>query len=85
VVPIAVLTALVAMGLAIVAAGRTAAPLQQGALTGIAAFEYAMALEVALRTPVPATRRTLQLDVIGVLAVLAAVLAAANVRYLDAA
>lgn len=81
VLPIALVTAVVAMIVTGVATGRDLQPPVVGVLAGVAAFGYAVFLQLATRYSIPATRRALQVDVIVVIATLAAVLTAAGVWY----
>ena len=81
VLPIAVVVALVVAIGTFLAAGRAPAPAVLGGLAGVAAFGYAVFLQLAVRYAVPATRRALQTDVIVLLATGAAFLVAGVVRY----
>ena len=84
VLPIALVTAVVATIVAAVLTGRTLDPSAVGLLAGVAAFGYAVFLQLATRYAVAATRRALQVEVIVLLAGVVAVLVAAGVRYDEA-
>ena len=84
VLPIALVTAVVATIVAAVLTGRTLDPSAVGLLAGIAAFGYAVFLQLAVRYAVPATRRALQIDAMVLLATGAALLVAGVVRYDEA-
>ncbi|PSP68632.1 hypothetical protein BRC85_02000 [Halobacteriales archaeon QS_1_69_70] len=84
VLPIAVVVALVVATGTFLAAGRALASPVLGGLAGVAAFGYAVFLQLAVRYAVPATRRALQIDAMVLLATLAAILVAGAVRYDDA-
>jgi hypothetical protein len=84
VLPIALLTAVVATIVAATLTGRALGPSAVGLLAGIAAFGYAVFLQLATRYAVAATRRALQVEVIVLLAGVVAVLVAAGVRYDEA-
>jgi len=79
VLPIALATALVAIVVSYLATGRGLAPPAVGTLAGVAAFGYAVLFQLAVRSAVAATRRTLQVEVIALLAALAALGVAAGV------
>ena len=81
VLPIAVVVALIVATGTFIAAGRAPAPAVLGGLAGVAAFGYAVFLQLAVRYAVPATRRALQIDAMVLLATLAAILVAGVVRY----
>jgi len=82
--PVAIGVAALAAVLTGVATGRGLRPPVVGGLAGVAAFGYAVFLQLGARYSVPATRRALQVDVMVVLALLAALLATAIVWYRDA-
>jgi hypothetical protein len=84
VLPIAVVVALVVATGAFLAAGRALAPAVLGGLAGVAAFGYAVFLQLAVRYAVPATRRALQIDAMVLLATVAAFIVAGVVRYDEA-
>jgi hypothetical protein len=84
VLPIAVVVALVVATGTFLAAGRALAPAVLGGLAGVAAFGYAVFLQLAVRYAVPATRRALQIDAMVLLATVAAFLVAGVVRYDEA-
>ena len=84
VLPTAIVVALVVATGTFLAAGRALAPPVLGGVAGVAAFGYAVFLQLAVRYAIPATRRALQADVIGLLATVAAILVAGAVRYDDA-
>lgn len=84
VLPIALVTAVVATIVAAVLTGRALDPSAVGLLAGVAAFGYAVFLQLATRYAVAATRRALQVEVIVLLAGVVAVLVAAGVRYDEA-
>jgi hypothetical protein len=84
VLPIALVTAVVATIVAAILTGRTLDPSAVGLLAGIAAFGYAVFLQLATRYAVAATRRALQVEVIVLLAGVVAALVAAGVRYDEA-
>lgn len=84
VLPNALVTAVVATIVAAVLTGRTLDPSAVGLLAGVAAFGYAVFLQLATRYAVAATRRALQVEVIVLLAGVVAVLVAAGVRYDEA-
>ena len=81
VLPIAVVVALVVATGTFLAAGRALAPAVLGGLAGVAAFGYAVFLQLAVRYAVPATRRALQIDAMVLLATVAAFIVAGVVRY----
>ena len=85
VLPIALVTAVVATIVTAVLTGRTLDASVVGLLAGIAAFGYAVFLQLAIRYAATATRRALQVEVIVLLAGVVAVLVAAGVRYAGAA
>ena len=84
VLPTAIVVALVVATGTFLAAGRALAPPVLAGVAGVAAFGYAVFLQLAVRYAIPATRRALQADVIGLLATVAAILVAGAVRYDDA-
>ena len=84
VLPIAVVVAFVVATGTFLAAGRALAPAVLAGLAGVAAFGYAVFLQLAVRYAVPATRRALQIDAMVLLATLAAILVAVAVRYDEA-
>jgi hypothetical protein len=81
VLPTAIVVALVVATGTFLAAGRALAPAVLGGLAGVAAFGYAVFLQLAVRYGIPATRRALQIDAMVLLATLAAILVAGVVRY----
>ena len=84
ILPIAVVVALVVATGTFLAAGRALAPAVLGGLAGVAAFGYAVFLQIAVRYAIPATRRALQIDAMVLFATLAAILVAGAVRYDEA-
>lgn len=84
VLPIALVAAVVAAVVAGVATGRDLQPPVVGVLAGVAAFGYVVFLQLVTRYAIPATRRTLQVDLIVTLAALAAVVVTAGVWYDEA-
>ena len=84
ILPGALVTAVVATIGVAVFTGRELNGSVLGLLTGIATFGYAVFLQFGVRFAVPATRRALQLDVIGILAGLLAGLVAAGIRSREA-
>ncbi len=81
VLPIALVAAVVALVGAYVATGRAVRPPVVALLAGVAAFGYAVFVQLATRYAVAATRPALQVDVIVLLAGLAAVTVTAGVWY----
>ena len=81
VLPIAIVVALVVTSVTFIAAGRALAPPVLAGIAGVAAFGYAVFLQLSVRYAVPATRRALQIDAMVLLATLAAILVAGVVRY----
>lgn len=84
VLPIALVAAVLAAVGAGVLTGRDLQPPVHGVLAGVAAFGYAVFIQLATRYAVASTRRVLQVDVIVVVAALAALLATAGVWYREA-
>jgi hypothetical protein len=84
VLPIAVVVALVVATGTFLAAVRALAPPVLGGVAGVAAFGYAVFLQLAVRYAVPATRRALQIDAMVLIATVAAFLVAGAVRYDEA-
>jgi hypothetical protein len=84
ILPGALVTAVVATIGVAVFTGRELDGSVLGLLTGIATFGYAVFAQFGVRFAVPATRRALQLDVIGILAGLLSGLVAAGIRSREA-
>ena len=84
VLPTAIVVGLVVTSVTFVAAGRALTPPVLAGVAGVAAFGYAVFLQIAVRYAIPATRRALQIDAMVLLATLAAILVAGAVRYDEA-
>jgi hypothetical protein len=81
---IAVVAAVIAAVLGFLATGRGLEPPALGAVAGVAAFGYAVVLQLAVRYAVAATRTVLQPTVVVLFAALAAFVVNAGVWYQEA-